>query len=208
MRTCRIGILNNSLGNVGSVESALAFYDYEVRLLDAPEDFGHVDLIVLAGVGTFPAAVRVLREKGFWEPLDRWVRDLGRPLLGICLGMQLFATEGAEGGTQRGFGWIPGSVRPLQGGQVPHIGWDPVVPRDVPRARELFSGMRYGQFYFMHGYHFVPEDQSAVQAVSPYGEGKLVTCVGRDKLLGVQFHPEKSQGDGLRLLRAAVEVLL
>ena len=202
----RVGILNNSLGNVGSVECAFEFYGYDVRLLDEPTGFGDVDLIVLAGVGTYPAAVEVLRRRGFWDPLDAWVRS-GNPLLGICLGMQLFASRGTEGGVREGFDWIAGDVLPLASGQVPHIGWDPVEPADRPEAARLFEGLRYSQFYFMHGYHFVPQDPRMVLATSPYGDGDLAVCVGRDNLLGVQFHPEKSQGDGLRFLRAAVEVL-
>jgi glutamine amidotransferase len=123
--------------------------------------------------------------------------------------MQLFADRGLEEGEREGFGWIPGRVVRIDipGARVPHIGWSPVEPSEAESGRpdSIFSGVRYGHFYFMHGYHFLPDDPSATIALTPLGEGRLVSALRRDNLVGVQFHPEKSQGDGLRVLRNIVE---
>jgi glutamine amidotransferase len=200
----RVGIVNNALGNVESVRSAFAFYNYDVFLAETPDMLDAADVAVLAGVGTFRAGVTVLREKGFWERLDHWVCSEGRPLLGICLGMQLFARRGHEGGRFEGFGWISGDVLPLEGQRIPHMGWTEVFPC-APDGDALLQGVRYGHFYFMHGFHFVPEDSSVVVAKAFFEGKSFVAAVKKGSLVGVQFHPEKSQGDGLRVLRNLME---
>lgn len=200
-----IGIVNYSIGNVGSVYSALEFYRYNLRLVDEPEVIKNSDLIVLAGVGNFSTAASRLKELKLWETIDYYVREEKKPLLGICLGMQLFADSSYEGGENPGFGWIKGKVVKLEGKgiQVPHMGWDKVEPAD----QKLFQGVRYGFFYYMHSYHFIPDDPKVILARTRLGDKELVACVKKDNIIGVQFHPEKSQGDGLRLLRNAIEEL-
>lgn len=201
----KIGIVNYSIGNVGSVYSALEFYHYNLRLVDEPEVIKNSDLIVLAGVGNFSTATSRLKELKLWETINYYVREKKKPLLGICLGMQLFADSSHEGGENFGFGWIKGKVVKLEGKeiQVPHMGWDKVEPADT----KLFHGVRYGFFYYMHSYHFIPDDPKVILARTSYGRDNLVACVKKDNIIGVQFHPEKSQGDGLRLLRNAIEEL-
>ena len=201
-----IGIVNYSIGNVGSVYSALEFYHYNVRLVDDPHVIKKSDLIVLAGVGNFSTATSRLKELKLWETIDYYVREKKKPLLGICLGMQLFADSSSEGGENSGFGWIKGKVIKLEGKeiQVPHMGWDKVEPKGT----ELFQGVRYGFFYYMHSYHFIPDDPKLILAKTPYGSNDLVACVKKDNIIGVQFHPEKSQGDGLRFLKNSIEELL
>lgn len=202
----RIGIVNYSIGNVGSVYSAFEFYRYDVRLVDEPGALKDCDLIVLAGVGNFSTATSRLKSLKLWEKLDRHVRIKKKPLLGICLGMQLFADSSSEGGQNLGFGWMPGKVVKLDSCQVqvPHMGWNRVEPGE----KTLFRGVRYGYFYYMHSYHFIPEDPKVVLARTSYGKESLVACVRKGNIIGVQFHPEKSQGDGLRFLRNTVEELL
>lgn len=201
-----IGIVNYSIGNVGSVYSAFEFYHYNVQLLHEPESIKRSDLIVLAGVGNFSTATSRLKELNLWEAINYYVLKKKKPLLGICLGMQLFADLSSEGGENLGFGWIKGKVVKLKSQeiQVPHMGWDKVNPRDT----KLFQGIRYGYFYYMHSYHFIPDDPKVILASTPYGNNDLVACVKKDNIIGVQFHPEKSQGDGLRFLRNAIEELL
>lgn len=201
----KIGIVNISIGNVGSVYSAFNFYNYDVALIDSPDILNGFDVIVLAGVGNFKAASLRLRELKFWDRLNEEVIVKKKPVLGICLGMQLFADISYEGGENKGFGWIKGKVVKIDGNsvKVPHIGWDDVKPLDD----NLFKGMRYSSFYFMHSYHFVPDDKSVIKATTRYGDLEIVSAVGKDSILGVQFHPEKSQGDGLRLLRNFLEMI-
>ncbi|MCX7827610.1 MAG: imidazole glycerol phosphate synthase subunit HisH [Thermanaerothrix sp.] len=202
----RIGVVSNGLGNVGSVMSALSFYGYETELLSEPSCADRFSLLVLAGVGTYGAAVKSLKGMGMWDLLRSW-NEKGRPVIGICLGMQLFASVGEEEGENRGFDWIPGRVRPMEGVRVPHMGWEMVAPSEGELAVEIFKGVRYGAFYFMHTYHFDVLSEEHVLARFDYGGKSFVAAVARENVMGFQFHPEKSQGDGLRVLRSAVEVL-
>jgi imidazole glycerol-phosphate synthase subunit HisH len=199
----RIGIINYSIGNVGSVRSAFDFYGFDACLVGDHRDLHASDLIVLAGVGNFSTATGRLRETGFWDALNEEVLGNRKPVLGICLGMQLFADVSFEDGRNDGLGWIPGEVVAIEDStaRVPHIGWDVVEPRD----EHLFEGLLYGSFYYMHSYHFVPADPSVIAGVTRYGSSDIVAAVRHENITGVQFHPEKSQGDGLRVLRNWVE---
>ncbi|EHM10247.1 imidazole glycerol phosphate synthase, glutamine amidotransferase subunit [Thermanaerovibrio velox DSM 12556] len=202
----RIGVVSNGLGNVGSVISALSFYGYEVDLLSDPSCADRFSLLVLSGVGTYGAAVKAVKELRMWDLLCSW-KDRGLPVVGICLGMQLFASVGEEEGENRGFDWIPGRVCRMEGVRVPHMGWDMVTPSGREEAEQIFKGVRYGAFYFMHTYHFQVYSEEHVLARFDCGGKSFVAAVARDNVMGFQFHPEKSQGDGLRVLRSAVEVL-
>lgn len=201
----KIGIVNYSIGNVGSVHSALGFYNYDVSLIDTPGAVDAVDMLVLAGVGNYPTAILMLRNLGLWEKINEAVTIKKKPILGICLGMQLFADLGYENGENRGFGWIAGKVIKMEGNhlRIPHIGWDEVKPQEAV----LFKNSRYNLFYFMHSYHFIPKDKNLVIATTNYGDLEICSAVKKDNIVGVQFHPEKSQGDGLRFLKNTVEVL-
>lgn len=201
----KIGIINYSIGNVGSVYSAFRFYGFDAELLHKPGELKNSDFIVLAGVGNFPTAVRLLKEQGFWDSLQEEATVKRKPVLGICLGMQLFSDISYEDGSNAGFGWIPGEVVKIEGSQlkVPHIGWNEVNPIDKP----LFNRMKYNHFYYMHSYHFRVKRIEDVAAVTRYGELNLTAAVRRDNIVGVQFHPEKSQGDGLRFLANFIEVM-
>ena len=201
----RIGIVNNRMGNFGSVMSAFQFYGHDVVMLDSPDMLSSADIVILAGVGNFNTAVARLKENGFWDGLNEAVLVKKKPILGICLGMQLFATRSFENGETAGFNWIPGDVRKIEDPtvRVPHIGWDDVEPNEP----ELFSTVRSNSFYFMHGYHFVPEDGGVVTSITRYGNTNIVSSVRKDNIMGVQFHPEKSQGDGMRFLRNCLEVV-
>ncbi len=198
----KIGIVNYSLGNVGSVYSALRFYRYEVSLVSDPNELAHVDLIVMAGVGNFKVAVSKLKRLHFWDALNEAVCVKKKALLGICLGMQLFGDVSFEDGENAGFGWIKGRVEKIEeiGRRVPHMGWNHVRPTD----EKLFQGVRYHDFYFMHSYHFIPEESDVVMATTEYNDLSLVSGIRKDNVVGVQFHPEKSQGDGLRFLKNVV----
>lgn len=201
----KIGIVNYSLGNVGSVASALSFYGQDIRLIDNASGLEDVDAMVLAGVGNFKTAVDKLNALKLREAIHEQVVEKRKPVLGVCLGMQLFADSSTEGGDIPGFGWIKGKVEQIEGQdlRLPHIGWNDIVP--VGSRPELFEGLRGRTFYFMHSYHFRPVDPSVVIATTRYHDVELVSAVKKDNIVGVQFHPEKSQGDGLRFLRNFLE---
>lgn len=202
----KIGIVNNSIGNVASVYSALKFYSFDVDFVDKPNQLDRVDMIMLAGVGNFRTAVKKIKGLGLWQKLTDEVLRKKKPVLGICLGMQLFADIGYEDGENKGFGWIAGKVVKIDSNlaRIPHIGWDTIKIT----SSEIFQGMRYSSFYFMHSYHFVPDDKNVVLATTTYDNVELVSVVRQDNIFGVQFHPEKSQGDGLRLLKNIVEIAI
>lgn len=174
-----------------------------------PDDLRPAAKIILPGVGSFPAGMRALAERGLDVALTDLVIARGVPVLGICLGMQLMATWGFEGEPTPGLGWMDAEVRrldtvapPGETLRIPHVGWNDVTP--VPGAR-LFAGLAAGSnFYFVHSYHLVPADASAVAAITPYGSG-IVASVARGHIFGVQFHPEKSQRTGRRVLRNFLE---
>lgn len=203
----KVGLINNSLGNVGSVLSALSFYKYEVVLA---EDFAAIkdsDILILAGVGNFITAAQKLKDLKFWDVINEEVVDNKKPILGICLGMQLFAERSYEDGVTDGFGWIKGEIikLPEELVRVPHMGWNLVTPTN---SKPIFEGLRYYYFYYMHSYHFKPENEKHIIATSKYGEIDIVAAIKKDNIIGVQFHPEKSQGDGLRLFRNILEEFL
>ncbi|MFQ5596591.1 MAG: imidazole glycerol phosphate synthase subunit HisH [Nitrospiria bacterium] len=201
----KVGIVNYSIGNVGSVYSAFQFYRYDVRLVSHPKELDAVDMIVLAGVGNFTTAVHRLKTLDFWDSLNESVQIKKKPLLGICLGMQLFGDVSYEDGENAGFGWIKGRVEKIQGEalRLPHMGWNAVAPINDG----LFRGIRSLAFYFMHSYRFIPEETEVVAATTQYGSSSIVSSIRKDHIVGVQFHPEKSQGDGLRFLKNVVETL-
>jgi glutamine amidotransferase len=194
-----IGIINYGLSNMGSVYSAFRFYNSNVKLINGPGELDKTDVIVLAGVGNFKVAVSRLKQKGFWSDLNYQVKNKKKLILGICLGMQLFADVSYEDGRSYGFGWIKGEVIKMDNHyfRVPHIGWDEVKFRNT----SLFSGMRYNFFYFMHSYHFRPNDKKVIIGVTGNKDFEIVSAVRKNNIVGVQFHPEKSQGDGLRFLK-------
>jgi glutamine amidotransferase len=191
-------LIDYGAGNLRSVANALrAAGGTGVVVTADPDAVRRADRIVLPGVGAFRACVDALRAvPGLVEAMDERVHSGGVPFLGICVGMQLLATRGIEFGVTEGLDWIGGEVRLIEPAdatiKVPHMGWNDVAPR----APGLVTP---GEAYFLHSYHFVPDDGADVAAITDHGGG-LVAAVARDTVLGVQFHPEKSQDYGLALL--------
>ena len=199
-----IALVDYGAGNLRSVANALKAAGAEgVTVTADPGVVRAADRIVLPGVGAFKACIEALRGvPGLVEAMTERVLVGGAPFLGICVGMQLLADRGIEFGVTEGLGWIGGEVRPIERTdprvKVPHMGWNDVEPMHhspliVP-----------GEAYFLHSYHFVPEEGASVAAMTDHGGG-LVAAVGRDNVLGVQFHPEKSQDYGLSLLGRFLE---
>jgi glutamine amidotransferase len=193
-------IVNYGLGNIGSILSMLRKLGKPGVATDDPQKIAVAEKLILPGVGSFDAAVTNLKGKGLWNVLDRRVREDHVPILGICLGMQLFSL-GSEEGNLPGFGWIQARfVRftPPVGSslRVPHMGWNSV--RIVNPSAILPIANEPRRFYFVHSYKAVCDRKEDVLGVTEYG-GEFVSAYGRGNVTGVQFHPEKSHRFGLDL---------
>jgi glutamine amidotransferase len=201
-----IGIVDYGMCNLDSVRRAFEEIGARAFVTDDPVGLERADRIVLPGVGAFPDAMRNLRARGLDDALTKQVIDGGAPFLGVCLGMQLLARIGNEVEATEGLGWLDAEVKrftPVAGERVPHIGWNEV---DVPSEHPLFAGIPpRADFYFVHSFHVVCADERDVVATTPYC-GDFVSAVGRDNVFATQFHPEKSQQHGLRVLRNFVDL--
>lgn len=198
-----LALIDYGAGNLHSVHNALkAAGAVDVRVTADPDIVAHADRIVLPGVGAFAHCMAALSGiDGMIAAMEQRVRAQGIPFLGICVGMQLLADEGVEHKSTRGLGWISGTVRaiaPATDLKIPHMGWNDVVPSDNAPLIER------GEAYFLHGYHFDAADATDVLATTDHG-GALVAAVGRDNIMGVQFHPEKSQAYGINFLKRFLE---
>ncbi len=202
-----LALIDYGAGNLHSVHNALRAAGAEhVAVTDDPRLVRGARRIVLPGVGSFRACYQGLSGiPGMVDALEERVLQRGVPFLGICVGMQLLATRGLEYGATPGLGWIPGEVKLIERTdpaiKVPHMGWNDVSPTPHHDGAELIEP---GEAYFLHSYHFQPENGRDVAAMTDHGGG-LVAAVARDNILGVQFHPEKSQAYGLRLLARFLE---
>jgi glutamine amidotransferase len=196
-----IAVVDCGMGNLHSVRLAFDRLGAEVAVVQRPEELREGERIVFPGVGAFGECVRRLRESGFAAALEAEVLRKGKPLLGICLGMQVLAESGEEYGCHAGLGWIRGGVRRLRADgkqvKVPHVGWNDVQwQTDSPLFAQL---RRPAAFYFVHGYHLTPDDPSVTAATCEHGQ-VFTAAIQWNNVFAVQFHPEKSQRDGLRLL--------
>jgi glutamine amidotransferase len=193
-----ITIIDLGISNIKSITRGFITQGFEVRVTDDPDQVGRAESLVLPGVGAFPKAVQVLKESRLLERVQQHGLS-GRPLMGICLGMQLLFTESEEHGLTRGLDLIPGRVVSFPKDRpVPHMGWNEVVQtkksllfRDVPQRAD---------FYFVHSYYALPEDSASEIAFSDH-YGRFSAAFQRGNIFGTQFHPEKSQRNGLLLLR-------
>jgi glutamine amidotransferase len=193
-------VVDYGSGNLRSAAKALAAAGAEVRVTSDPAEVAAASRIVLPGVGAFADChAGLARLPGMIETLERVVHRGGRPFLGICVGMQLMAEAGLEHGRHPGLGWIRGEVVPLapRPAKIPHMGWNEL---GLARAHPLFEGIGEGAHaYFVHSYHLEPAEPANLLATVDYA-GPVAAAIARDNMLGVQFHPEKSQATGLRLL--------
>ncbi len=196
----KVAVIDYGAGNLRSVAKAVEAAGGDVLVTADPAEVLNADRIVLPGVGAFAHCIGSLkRVPGLVAALERRVREQGAPFLGVCVGMQLLADRGTEHGATDGLGWIGGAVTRLAPGdaalKIPHMGWTEVAPRTAHPVVGAGTG------YFVHSYRFAPSDAASVVADCDYG-GSFAAAVGRDNILGVQFHPEKSQAYGLGVLSA------
>lgn len=194
-----IAIVDYGMGNLRSVQKGFERVGYRAKVTRDVEQIVSAQGVVLPGVGAFNACMDNLRCFGLIEPIREVVRQK-KPFLGICLGFQLLFTESEEFGPQKGLDLFPGRVvgfRSENGLKVPHMGWNRIEKR---RESPFLEGISDGDYvYFVHSYYVIPEETSLIATTTPYG-ASFVSSIATDRLFACQFHPEKSQEIGLRIL--------
>ncbi|WP_166240829.1 imidazole glycerol phosphate synthase subunit HisH [Paenibacillus turpanensis] len=192
-----IAIVDYGIGNLHSVSKAVERLGYEAVITAERDELLQADGIILPGVGAFGDAMEQLRATGLGDVVREAVAA-GKPLLGICLGMQLLFSQSEEYGQHEGLNLLPGKAIRFEGGvKVPHMGWNKLEYRDA--ASPLFAGLEEGHVYFVHSYHVVADQPEHVLAVTDY-ERPVTAIVGSGNVFGMQFHPEKSGELGMKLL--------
>jgi len=201
-----IAIIDYGMGNIHSVNKALGLYGVETIVTDKVKDIKSAEKLVLPGVGAFDDAKEELEKRGLIDLLLEQVRSK-KPFLGICLGMQLLFDQSEEAKVSKGLGLIKGSVKRFEakeGRKVPHMGWNQLnhLKHDCPLLRDVQND---AYVYFCHSYYPAPSDQNLVAASTDYGMD-FAALVWKENLFGVQFHPEKSQAVGLKIMENFVKV--
>ena len=188
-----IGIVNYGIaGNIHSVQKALEKAGGNTLIINKPSDFDLADKLVIPGVGSFKDAMQELENDGFISP----IQEFSKPILGICLGMQIMANLGFEFGNTKGLNLIDAEVKPiLCSGKIPHMGFNRIT---VENPNILLNGVESEKFYFMHSYEMV--NYTDITALTKYSGHSFVSAIHKDNLYGVQFHPEKSREAGIKLL--------
>lgn len=200
-----IGIVDYGLGNVQAIGNIYKRLDIPYFLAHDAKVLTDATHVILPGVGAFDWAMARLNESGMRETLDRMILGEGRPVLGICVGMQMMAKRSDEG-VAHGLGWFDAEVRLFDHAKfssrthLPHMGWNDVYSAQPGPQGGLMEGLEEARFYFLHSYYFAPSNGEDVLAWTPYGD-RFASAVRRGQINGVQFHPEKSHQWGIRLLK-------
>lgn len=190
------------MSNLSSIRQAIIECGGIVHISDDPYSLCDATHIILPGVGAFFDGMKNLRERGWVESIRKAALEDGVPFLGICLGQQLLADKGDEGGATKGLGLVPGTIKKFQPTEkkerIPHIGWNEVT---IVQPDDIVSGIPdHTDFYFVHSYFFSPAAQSSVIATTPYC-GSFASVIKNKNVYGTQFHPEKSQNAGFSILK-------
>jgi glutamine amidotransferase len=197
----KVTIIDYGVGNVHSVANALNLLGYKIKISRSTTDIQQADALILPGVGAFEEAINNLRSYHLEEVLNEQVVHQKKPILGICVGMQMLAEVSHENGLHKGLGWINGEVKKLvlpKQYSIPQVGWNNI---QITNNHPLFNlSVQDTHFYFDHSYHFECDEQY-LAAFTEYGS-KITAAVCKENIYGVQFHPEKSQTSGLKLFRS------
>lgn len=200
-----IAIIDYQMGNLRSVQKGFEKVGHEATITCDPAVLARADKVVLPGVGAFGDAMAELKRRDLVEPIRQAV-DSGKPFLGVCLGLQLLFDVGYENGRHEGLGIVPGEVVRFElpsEYKVPHMGWNQL---SILRESPLLAGLESGVYcYFVHSYYVVPQDRAVIAAEASYSK-PFCAAIWRDNLFATQFHPEKSQRDGLRMLKNFAEL--
>lgn len=192
-----VGIIDYGMGNLKSVYNAIDYIGFDAKIIKEKDDFEECTHFIIPGVGTYEKAMNSLKEKGFIEIIESKI-DEGIPLLGICLGMQILSTIGTELSKCSGLNFIPGSVNKFKIDlSLPHVGWNNInIVKDHPLLEDVSQNV---DFYFVHSYHYSTKEEH-ILALTDYGI-EYPSIIGKDNIVGIQFHPEKSQENGLTILK-------
>ena len=199
-------IIDYGMGNIRSVQNAFTRLGVHATVSQKPEDLNSADAIILPGVGAFAEAMNNLRKLNLMDAIAQNA-NAKKPILGICLGMQLLAESSSERGSSEGLGLIPGKVERIdvpKEFRLPHVGWNDII---IKQSKPLFTQITDAQsFYFVHSYHFICEEKY-IAAYTNYSKN-LVAAVQNDNVMGAQFHPERSQNSGKQLLQNFINYAL
>jgi glutamine amidotransferase len=203
----KIGIINYGMGNLFSVKNAINFIGKDVEIIDKPSEIQKFDKLILPGVGAFAKAMDNLTMRGFIEPLTKEVLINKKSLLGLCLGMQLLFESSEEHGLNSGLGWIKGKVRSLKNDVsliVPHMGWNNLK---IKKKSYLLKNIDVNEldYYFVHSFYCKCNNENDIIASAEY-EVQMDVIIEHDYIFGCQFHPEKSQKNGLELIKNFCEL--
>jgi len=206
-----IAIVDYNSGNISSVINSFQEVAIDKVNIEVTSDLNKIktsDKVVLPGQGSFKSCVEALKNiNGLVDTLNEFVIDHKKPLLGICVGLQMFADIGYEEIETRGLGWIPGKVSKIdnQNGKykLPHIGWNQI---DILKKSKIFKNIENNShMYFVHSYEFIPEDKNVILATTNYSS-KIVCAVEKENIIGTQFHPEKSDKLGLQIIKSFINL--
>lgn len=203
----KVAVVDYGMCNLDSIARAVEECGGRAIITNQKRDLEKSNRIILPGVGAFPEAMENLKKLELDRVLSEQIIGKGIPLLGICLGMQLLATRGWEGRETPGLGWIAGEIKKIEPTRedfrIPHTGWNEVHLR---KKVFLFAGIQSGKdFYFNHSFCFCPDREQDIVAYTPYGKG-FASAIFKENVVGVQFHPEKSQKLGLKVLKNFLEI--
>ncbi len=201
-----ITIVDYGMGNLASVSNALKRYAGRISISSDADDIKRADKLILPGVGAFKDAYDEIEKRGLLEPVSDFINS-GKPFLGICLGLQLLFTKSFEEGEHKGFDIIKGDVISFKrdsGMKVPHMGWNNII--QAASECPVLKGVPDKTYmYFVHSYYVVPEDSSVCAAFTDYG-GRFCSMIQKDNVFAMQFHPEKSQKHGLKIIENFVGI--
>ena len=201
MKKKNVAIIDYGMGNLRSVENACKKLGFKVKIVSIPSELSEYDKLILPGVGSFKKAMKMLNEKNWMIAIKAEVENKKKPILGICLGMQLFASESEEFGYSKGLGIIKGKIKFLKNlnckNKVPHIGWNSIrIKKKHPFLDKVENDT---DFYFVNSYVFLPEEEKLIIAETKY-DIEFCSVIAKENVFGVQFHPEKSSKAGRKLL--------
>lgn len=201
----KIVIVDYSCGNIDSVNSAIAYHDFRCVVSNDREIIKKADKIILPGQGSFKTGVNNLKKYKLFDLIISKALTDNTPILGICLGMQILATMSFEDGKENGLNLIPGNIEKMKNKKLklPHIGWNDV---EIKKESPIFKNIKnQTDFYFVHSYRFVCEDNYDILTTSKY-EDTFISSVSKKNIFGVQFHPEKSLKAGLQLIKNFIDI--
>jgi glutamine amidotransferase len=189
-----IGLINYGSGNIGAIANILEQENINYTIINKPEELSEVKKIILPGVSAFDRTMELLEQKNFVTELHYLVVEKKMPIMGICVGMQVLF-EKSEEGTRKGFGWIKGDVVKLSNPKTPHMGWNSISASEL----QIVQGINFDEgFYFLHSYKCSPLDEKSISLLSDYDES-ISALVVKENIIGIQFHPEKSHSNGIKI---------